>query len=302
MTGLEASAGERVGDWLEEGRRWSESELANAMDALGAPPEVLLEAMKHALLAGGKRLRPSLVRLFCLAAGGEESAASAPAVAIEMVHTYSLIHDDLPCMDDDDVRRGLPTVHRKWDEATAVLAGDALLTEAFGLLAACPEAGDLATILARAAGASGMVGGQVLDLEVDLSALPAQDHLEAVERVHRAKTAALFGAACELGWVAGGGAAEDKQGARQYGLALGLLFQATDDIIDVTGTVDGLGKTPGKDVALERPTLVAALGLEGARARAGEHAANAQRAALGLELGEGHPAHDLVGYLLARTH
>lgn len=302
MTELEIGAGERVESWLEESRLWSEQQLRSALEGLAGAPDLLIEAMRHALLAGGKRLRPSLVRLFCETAGGDEGAARAPAVAIEMIHTYSLVHDDLPCMDDDEVRRGLPTVHRKWNEATAVLAGDALLTEAFGMLAGSPQAGLLVEILARASGSKGMVGGQVLDLEVDLAQLPVGERQAAVLGVHRTKTAALFSAACELGCVAGGGAEEDREAARKYGLELGLLFQATDDLIDVTGTAAGLGKTPGKDAELERPTLVAALGLDGARACAEENGQAARDIALGLGLGEGHPAYDLVGLLLARTH
>jgi len=299
--GLEASASEGVEAWLEEGRSWSEAELVRVMVELEGTPQVLADAMRHALLSGGKRLRPSLVRLFCEAAGGADEDARAPAVAIEMVHTYSLVHDDLPCMDDDDVRRGQPTVHRKWDEATAVLAGDALLTEAFGLLSTCTEAGVLCGVLARAAGSAGMVGGQVLDLEVELESLPRGERLDAVEAVAATKTAALFGAACELGWVAGGGLEETRDAARTYGQELGMLFQATDDMIDVTGTADGLGKTPGKDERLERPSLVAAVGLTGAQERAEERAAMVRGAAQAVGLSAGHPAFELVGLLLART-
>jgi len=302
VTALETGAGERVERWLEEGRRWSDAELGKAAEAFEGPGSDLADAMRHALLGGGKRLRPSLVKLFCEAAGGDSQAACAPAVAIEMIHTYSLVHDDLPCMDDDDMRRGLPTIHRKWDEATAVLAGDALLTEAFGVLSGCSQADVLCSILAQAAGLAGMVGGQALDLQVELDSLPEEKRLEAVELVHATKTAAMFSAACELGWVAGGGLGEGREASRAYGFELGMLFQATDDMIDVTGTADGLGKTPGKDAELSRPTLVAALGLEGARERAGERASAAREAADAVGLAEGHPANDLVGLLLARTH
>jgi geranylgeranyl pyrophosphate synthase len=305
MTGLEAGPRERVESWLQEGRLWAEQELEGALDEVRDAPEQLLAAMRHSLLAGGKRLRPSLVRLFAEAAGGDEECARRPAVAIEMVHTYSLVHDDLPCMDDDDMRRGIPTVHKQWDEATAVLAGDALLTEAFTVISAHPCAGSLTRILARAAGASGMVGGQVLDLTVSLSrgdSQAADGDWEAVEEIHRLKTAALFGASCELGWAAAGGAGGTQEAAKRFGVALGHLFQATDDLIDVTGSADGLGKTPGKDAALSRPTLVAALGLEGASARASEFAELAREAAAQLGFSEGHPAHDLISLLLTRAH
>ena len=223
-----------------------------------------------------------------------------PAIAVEMVHTYSLVHDDLPCMDDDDMRRGQATVHKKWDEATAVLAGDALLTEAFSVLAGHPKAAQLVRILASASGAIGMVGGQCADLGVDLAALEEDRRLHAVMEVHLLKTAALFAAACEMGCVAAGG--EGAQHAREYGFELGMLFQATDDVIDVTGTAANIGKTPGKDADLARPTLVAALGLEGARAQAESHAAAALSAAASLGLPSDHHACVLIAFLTSRTH
>ena len=255
--------------------------------------------MSHACLAGGKRLRPALTRLFCESSGGQAAEAVRPAMAIEMIHTYSLVHDDLPCMDDDDLRRGQPTVHKRWDEATAVLAGDALLTEAFSVLAPHLHAGELVRILAAASGAFGMVGGQCADLGVDLADLQESDRLAAVIDVHARKTAALFGAACEMGCVAAG--AEGAQHAREYGYQLGMLFQATDDVIDVTGTAAGIGKTPGKDADLARPTLVAALGLDGAKARADLHASEALSAAAALGLAADHHACSLVGFLTSRT-
>lgn len=305
MTGLEAGPRERLELWLEEGRLWADAALERALeDVQGAPP-ILQAAMRHALLAGGKRLRPSLVRLFAEAAGGDEECSWRPAVAIELVHTYSLVHDDLPCMDDDDMRRGLPTIHKRWDEATAVLAGDALLTEAFSILSAHASAGPLARVLASAAGASGMVGGQVLDLTVDLNGDEGhgeEEGLRQVMEIHRLKTAALFGASCELGWVAADGDVAAQEDARDFGIALGLLFQATDDLIDVTGSADGLGKTPGKDAALSRPTLVAALGLDRASERAGEFAELARSLAGKLGFSDGHPAHDLIGLMLTRAH
>lgn len=297
-----SSAGSKslLENWLEESRSWADSELEVALNSLRGAPSPLFEAMHHACLAGGKRLRPALTRLFCESAGGDVSAAVLPSVAIEMVHTYSLVHDDLPCMDDDDMRRGEPTVHKKWDEATAVLAGDALLTEAFSVLAAHPQAGPLVGILAAASGALGMVGGQVSDLGVDLAALRESERLPAVLTVHATKTAALFGAACEMGCVAGGGTGSEH--AREYGYQLGMLFQATDDVIDVTGTAAGIGKTPGKDADLDRPTLVAALGLDGARERAELHAKAALTAAAGFGLSKEHLACSLVGFLTSRTH
>ena len=303
--GLEAGPRERLDDWLRSGIEWVEGSLGASLQELDSAPQQLRSAMSHALMAGGKRLRPTLVRYFAGVAGGDDESARMPAIAIEMVHTYSLVHDDLPCMDDDDLRRGIPTVHKRWDEATAVLAGDALLTQAFALLAQHDEAAALVGVLAEASGPAGMVGGQVLDLTVALDPAAfegAQEAARAVEEVHSLKTAALFRAACELGWIAGGGDSGRRMAARTYGHALGLLFQATDDLIDVTGSAEGLGKTPGKDAALQRPTLVAALGMEGATERAQALASEAREAALALGLGDGTVAVDLVSHLLNRAH
>src|SRR5688572_20126660 len=154
--------------WLEQGRIWAERLLARALPAEDEPPERLHAAMRYALLGGGKRLRPALVRLTCLELGGNEAAAERAAVALELVHTYSLVHDDLPAMDDDALRRGRPTVHVAFDEATAILVGDALLTLAFEVLGEDPRGREHARVLARAAGSRGMVGGQVLDLSLTL--------------------------------------------------------------------------------------------------------------------------------------
>ena len=252
--------------WLTESKVWAEGELSAYLDGLSEAPSPLLDAMRHASLAGGKRLRPALTRLFCESTGGSVADAVGPAVAIEMVHTY----------------------------------GDALLTEAFSALSAHPKAAQLVSILASAAGAVGMVGGQCADLGVDLDSLQEDRRLDAVMEVHRLKTAALFAAACEMGCVAGSG--EGASHAREYGYELGMLFQATDDVIDVTGTASGIGKTPGKDADLARPTLVAALGLEGARAQAEAHAARALSAAGALGLSDGDLACRLIAFLTSRTH
>jgi len=275
---------------LEDTRAWIERLLQRELAGLEAPPR-LVEAMRYALLGTGKRLRPALLRLVCAHFGGRDEAAELPAVAVEFVHTYSLVHDDLPCMDDDDLRRGRPTCHKVFGEALAVLAGDALLTDAFALLARIPRGAEHVAALARAAGAEGMVGGQVLDLDPG-SAL--------AEEIHRRKTAALLGAAAEMGALCAAQADEAAARARQFGIALGRAFQATDDILDVTGTSASLGKTPGKDQRAAKPTLVAALGLEGARSRARELAAAAKLAAQGLGEGPGGPLHGLVDLVLDR--
>jgi len=275
---------------LEDTRAWTERLLERELASLEAPPR-LVEAMRYALLGTGKRLRPALVRLVCAHFGGHDEAAELPAVAVEFVHTYSLVHDDLPCMDDDDLRRGRPTCHKVFGEALAVLAGDALLTEAFALLTRIPNGAAHVAALARAAGAEGMVGGQALDLD------PGS---ELVDEIHRRKTAALLGAAAEMGALCASVPAESCARARLFGIALGRAFQATDDILDVTGTSESLGKTPGKDQRAAKPTLVAALGLEGARTRARELASAAKIAAHGLGEQPGGPLHALVELVLDR--
>jgi geranylgeranyl pyrophosphate synthase len=277
------------GGWLEEAREWTERELRSWLEGIHGWPAELHEATGYALLGGGKRLRPALVRLFCEAGGGDPALAAPAAVAIELVHTYSLVHDDLPCMDDDDLRRGRPTCHRVFGEAMAVLVGDTLLTEAFGLVARAErQALDQVRVLAAAAGGAGMVGGQVLDLRLPGSRASADD----VRAVHRAKTAALIAASCELGALAAGGDAHRRRQAQAYGTALGLGFQAIDDVLDVVGDAGTLGKTPGKDEVLDRATTVAVLGLEGARGEAARRAEEARDAA--RELG-GEAAGRLLG-------
>ena len=280
---------------FEETRVWTERLLQRELDLLEAPPR-LVEAMRYALLGSGKRLRPALVRLVGAHFGGRAEAAELPAVAVEFVHTYSLVHDDLPCMDDDDLRRGRPTCHKVFGEALAVLAGDALLTDAFALLARTPRGAGHVAALARAAGAEGMVGGQALDLDPGSAAAGR----ELVDEIHRRKTAALLGAAAEMGALSAGAPDEALARARAFGIALGRAFQATDDILDVTGTSASLGKTPGKDQRAAKPTLVAALGLEGARAKARELAKEAKLAALGLGERPGGPLHELVDLVLDR--
>jgi len=240
------------------------------------------EAMRYAVFGGGKRLRPALVYLGCQAFGGDLRAADGAAAAVELVHTYSLVHDDLPCMDDDDLRRGRPTLHVKYDEATAVLGGDALHTEAFATIAALarPEhVGECVRILAEAAGLQGMVGGQVRDLDAE----GAKPKAALVEQIHLGKTAALIAGSLELGAVAAGAPAAGRRLLRRYGLVVGLAFQVADDVLDVVGDAATLGKTPGKDAASGKMTYPAAVGLEQARAKA--RALSSQAARLAGRLG-----------------
>ena len=306
--------GDELTRWLEATRAWADAQLERFVPPAEAHPTRLAQAMRYALFGGGKRLRPAVLLLVARELGGRDEDAALPAAAIECVHTYSLVHDDLPCMDDDLLRRGRPTCHVAFDVATAVLAGDALLTLAFELLARAGGARGalLSEVLARAAGADGMVGGQVLDLYGATEPLGRDARLAAVTDTHLRKTARLFGAAAEMGAIAaaapdGTGRAgppeldELRRRARAFGQALGLCFQAVDDLLDVTGDAATLGKTPGKDAALARPTLVAVLGVEAARAHARALAEDARRAAADLGLSPGGLGPRLVERLLDRT-
>lgn len=227
-----------------------------------APYHTLLEAMRYSLTAGGKRLRPVLVLAFCRACDGDVQAALPAACAIEMVHTYSLIHDDLPCMDDDELRRGKPTNHMIYGECTATLAGDALQAEAFRTIleSALPlEArAECARLLAEAAGTAGICGGQQLDMEGEQKQLTKDDLLE----IHKRKTAAMIHAACEMGVACGGGTEAQIQAAAQYAQALGLAFQIRDDMLDVISTAEELGKPIGSDEREGKTTFMTLYGLE----------------------------------------
>jgi len=235
-----------------------------------AVPHELWSAMQYSLMAGGKRIRPALM-LECLAACGGEQDIMPAAMSIECMHTYSLIHDDLPSMDNDDLRRGRPTCHRHFDEATAILAADALQALSFELLAgqpAGPEIGaDLILRLARAAGAEGMVGGQVLDMQAEAGSVSA---VQEVEQIHSMKTGALLRYSCEAGALLAGADTPSVDACSKYGSAVGLLFQITDDILDTTASSEVLGKSAGKDAAQSKATYVSLLGLDQARAFAGQ--------------------------------
>jgi len=246
-----------------------ETLLRASLERLASAPPRLRESMAYSLLAGGKRLRPVLCLAFAEAVtrGPPPPLAEDAACALEYVHTYSLVHDDLPAMDDDDLRRGKPTNHVVYGEAMAILAGDALLTEAFALLAGGPEPERRALVerLAAAAGATGMVGGQVLDIAEDR---PAEESY--LTRLHRLKTGALLRAACELGVLSARGSQEQLSAASAYGEAVGLAFQIADDVLDVTASPEVLGKPAGADAEAGRHTYPAVLGLEASRRRARE--------------------------------
>jgi geranylgeranyl diphosphate synthase type II len=255
--------------FLSERRASVERALERHLQACEAAPQTLKEAMAYSLLAGGKRLRPILALAACEAVGGREEDAIDAACAVEFIHTYSLIHDDLPAMDDDDFRRGRPTSHKKFGEAMAILAGDALCAEAFRV-AASRRAGREAQIaevlfeLARASGAVGMVGGQVLDIE----ATGRRIDVDGLERLHRAKTGELLLVAIRAGARMGSADEATLERLTLYGRALGLAFQIVDDVLDVTADLETLGKDPGSDREAGKTTFVDLLGVEGARARA----------------------------------
>ena len=238
---------------------------------LGALEPVVAEAIRYSLLGEGKRLRPILVLAAYEAAGGTGDA-SVLAAAVEVVHAYSLVHDDLPCMDDDDVRRGRPTVHRVYGVPAATAAGLAMvpLAARCALDAAAalgldePTCGAIVRELMRASGAGGMIGGQQLDLEGEGEALS----LERLQRIHRAKTGALIVAAAAIGGLAAGAPEERVHALRRFGEDVGLAFQIADDVLDVTATTDQLGKTAGRDLELKKSTYPALLGIEGAMDRA----------------------------------
>ncbi len=268
-----------------------------------APSVRLREAMEHAALGGGKRLRPVLVYGSALAVGGTLDAADAAASAVELIHNYSLVHDDLPAMDDDDLRRGRPTVHKAFDEATAILVGDALQSLAFRVLSE-PSTIAPATqlrmvqILSEAAGELGMVGGQSLDFD----AMGKLLSLEALETLHKLKTGALIRASVALGGLSHAGTtAVQLQALDNYALNVGLAFQVRDDILDVTSDTATLGKPQGSDRKSNKPTYVSLLGVDAAKDKATELAETAI-AALADFPPEADHLRELASYIVSRLH
>ena len=256
--------------WIAARRPAIEAALDEALPAEGQWPATIHAAVRYSLFAGGKRIRPLLVLAAAEAVGGRIEDAMPLACAVEMIHTYSLVHDDLPAMDDDDLRRGKPTSHKVYGEAIAILAGDALLTRAFGVLSFMgPEADEesvrrrlfVTSVLAVAAGTTGLIGGQVEDLESEGRAIGAAT----LERLHRAKTGALLTACVQGGGILAGGNAADIGRLTEYGAAIGLAFQVVDDVLDGTADAGALGKTAGKDAAAGKATYVSVHGLDKAR-------------------------------------
>ena len=265
--------------------------------------QILIDAESYSLLDGGKRIRPFLTHEFCLALGGELAVATPFACAIEMIHTYSLIHDDLPCMDDDDLRRGKPTNHKKFGYATALLAGDALLTKAFLTASsnACADErqrAEAVRLIAKAAGDVGMIGGQIMDLDGETKQLP----LEKLLRLHGMKTGALIECSALLGCLAAGYFAEcaEAKAASVYARNVGLAFQVIDDILDATATEEELGKSVGGDAEHHKTTFLTYFTVEEAKKYAEKLTEDAIDAIAHWERGE--ILRQLAHYLLTRTY
>ncbi|MEO1857494.1 MAG: polyprenyl synthetase family protein [Rubritalea sp.] len=255
--------------WLKAQQETVDTALDQILPSEDTRPATIHQAMRYSMFAGGKRLRPILCLAAAEACSGEEKNALFPACAVEVMHTYSLVHDDLPCMDDDSLRRGRPTSHVVYGEGIAVLAGDALLTEAFAIIAQTPatkryNARDYVLELSETGGSKKLIGGQVLDLEGEGKELDQ----EQLVHIHEAKTAALLCSSLRLGGMSANCTAEELQALADFGYNLGLAFQVIDDILDVTQTTKQLGKTAGKDESVDKSTYPAVLGLEESKVEA----------------------------------
>ena len=286
--------------FFEEDRVLVDAALDRLLPPEGTQPPSIHQAMRYSVFAGGKRIRPLLCMETARIFTADVTPALHPACAIEFIHTYSLIHDDLPALDNDDLRRGKPTCHRKFGEAIAILAGDALLTLAFETIAAAPvEAARRVAMVSEIASAAGtvngMVGGQVADLEAEGQSIAP----EMLEYIHRSKTAALIRASVASGALCAGAPQEDVQRLRRFGEAIGWLFQVTDDILDVEESSAALGKTAGKDLAQQKATYPAIHGLERSRKIASELAAKAIEA-VGPFSGRADRLREITQFLVTR--
>lgn len=288
--------------WLKATQKQVDSALGRFLPRENVRPQTIHKAMRYSIFAGGKRLRPILCLAAAEACGGEVEDALAPACATEVMHTYSLVHDDLPSMDDDDLRRGRPTSHKVFGEGMAVLTGDALLTEVFTIIAQTPptkryHVGDYVKEIAETGGSRKLIGGQVLDLEGEGKSLNKAQ----LVRIHEAKTAALLTCSVRLGAMTANATPRKLEALTTFGYNLGLAFQVIDDILDVTQTTEKLGKTAGKDEAVDKSTYPAILGLEPSR----KEAARLTRKALkSLEVfgKKGARLEQIARYLLEREY
>lgn len=292
-------------DYLSQRIQIVDAELERLLPGADNPPVRLHEAMRYSIFAGGKRIRPILLLAACDAVGGQLESALPAACAVEMIHTYSLIHDDLPAMDDDDLRRGVPTNHCVYGEATAILTGDALLTEAFALLSrpdnmrAVPAETrlEMVQMLAHQAGSRGMVGGQMVDMEVEGRTVD----LPTLEYIHTRKTGALILASVAVGALVGGADAKRMDALCRYAKACGLAFQIADDVLDVVAEQSQLGKTTGSDEKRGKVTYPAQLGIAEARRRAQE-LKDIAVAALDDFGDSARPLRAIAEYIIDRSH
>ncbi|GAA7762143.1 MULTISPECIES: polyprenyl synthetase family protein [Cupriavidus] len=288
--------------WMRAQGARTEAALEAALPSTDTIPHTLHEAMRYAVLGGGKRVRPLLVHAAGEVVGATPEACDAAACAVEMIHAYSLVHDDMPCMDDDDLRRGRPTVHKAYDEATALLVGDALQSQAFIVLAQTPALAAEARLkvvaeLAVASGSVGMCGGQAIDLQNVGKAMTR----EALEGMHRMKTGALLRASVRMGALCGNIDQAGLVALDRYAAAVGLAFQVVDDILDVTADTATLGKTAGKDAANDKPTYVSLLGLDAARELAAQLRTDAHEALEGFGTRAGRLA-ELADLIVLRSN
>lgn len=295
---------EALKPYLKERVKIVDKALNGFLPKASVRPATVHEAMRYSLFAGGKRLRPILSLAAAEACDGSYENALAPAAAAECLHTYTLIHDDLPCMDDDDLRRGMPTCHVKFGEGVAVLAGDGLLTISFEILAKTPptkryDVGAYVTELAVASGSRNLIGGQILDLEgegSDVLLTPAQ-----LKFIHQSKTAALLTASIRLGAMSANATPKKLEALTTYGQSLGLAFQVIDDILDVTQTSEKLGKSAGKDEASNKSTYPALFGLEKSRKEAARLTKQAHEALKPFGK-KGRRLSEIADYLLDRDY
>lgn len=293
---------------LRAEREVVEEALERVLPPETAWPERLHRAMRYAVLGGGKRVRPILARLAHAAAGGVPARVTEAACGLELIHTYSLVHDDLPALDNDTLRRGQPTLHVAFDEATAILVGDALLTHGMLLIVRCPEGDEWAArraaaaeAVAQAISSVGMVGGQMEDLEATGQPVRRDEDLSArLERIHRHKTGCLLRASVEMGAILAGVSSAERELFARFGANLGLAFQVADDILDTTATVADLGKSPGKDADVGKLTYVTLYGLDASRARLAELEQQLVEQASAFE-GEDGPLAALARYTARRS-
>lgn len=289
--------------FLAERKKLVDEALENYLPSVQGLEKKVVEAARYSLFAGGKRLRPILCIQSAEVMGGSYEMVMPIACAMEMIHTYSLIHDDLPAMDNDDFRRGVPTNHKVFGEAIAILAGDALLTEAFGLIAGMHEDARIpaerilraVSVVTKASGYKGMIGGQVIDLECENRDVD----IATVEYMHIRKTGAILSACLELGALLGGGSDRDVASLTKFGQHFGLAFQITDDLLDVEGDATLMGKTPGSDVAKNKKTYPALLGIPKSRESARMHVDEALKA-VGSFGEPAEPLRAIARYLLVR--